>query len=49
VTAPLVAAKIGDTTTALVAAFAYVGAALIPLRSVLAERHAAREPERQRA
>lgn len=49
VTAPLVAAKIGDTTTALVAAFVYVGAALIPLRSVLAERHAAREPERQRA
>lgn len=49
VTAPLVAAKIGDTRTATIAAFAYVVAALIPMPSVLAQRHAAREPERQRA
>ncbi|PWK86557.1 MFS transporter [Lentzea atacamensis] len=49
VTAPLVAAKIGDTTTATIAAFAYVVAALIPLPSLLAQRHAAREPERQSA
>lgn len=49
VTAPLIAAQIGDTTTATISAFAYVVAALIPLPSLLAQRHAAREPERQRA
>jgi MFS family permease len=49
VTAPLIAAKIGDTTTATISAFVYVVAALIPLPSLLAQRNAAREPERQRA
>lgn len=49
VTAPLVAAKIGDTTTATIAAGAYVVAALIPLPSLLAQRHVVREAERQRA
>ncbi|GAB2868959.1 MFS transporter [Lentzea nigeriaca] len=49
VTAPLVATKIGDTTTATISAFAYVVAAFIPLPSLLAQRHAARQPERQRA
>ncbi|HEX8868506.1 MAG TPA: hypothetical protein VF821_22800, partial [Lentzea sp.] len=49
ITAPFTASKIGDTATVMIAVIVYVGAVLIPLRSVLAERHAAREPERQSA
>ncbi|MFI6100096.1 MFS transporter [Lentzea sp. NPDC051213] len=47
VTAPLIAARIGDTTTASLAAIGYVVAALIPMPSLLAQRHAARQPQRQ--